>query len=357
MARLSPGRGFTDVSLQQGQNERMDSLTQVALGAAVGEAVLGHRVGRKAALWGAICGTLPDLDVLVPFADPVANFTYHRSFSHSLFVMLLATPLLVWLIRKLHPADAEHRWGWAALVYLSLATHALLDAFTIYGTQLFWPLTEYPVTWGTVFIIDPLVTLPLLFGLAAVILSRKNPQRGYRINAVTLGLATGYLAWSVGAQLYVQGVAERALAAQGIETTQVLAQPGPFNTILWRIVAMGEDGYHEGWYSLLDEHQDLSFDHHPSDADLLAGIEDHWPVQRLQWFTKGYYRVRDEGGDIVITDLRMGVEGGYVFSFKVGERVGDRSQRVAAVQRAEMRSFESLGPLWERLKGVGPPSP
>ena len=57
----------------------MDSLTQIALGAAVGEAVLGRKVGRKAALWGAVCGTLPDLDVLVPMADPVAAFTYHRS--------------------------------------------------------------------------------------------------------------------------------------------------------------------------------------------------------------------------------------------------------------------------------------
>ncbi len=36
----------------------MDSLTQIVLGASVGEAVLGKKVGNKAILWGAIAGTL-----------------------------------------------------------------------------------------------------------------------------------------------------------------------------------------------------------------------------------------------------------------------------------------------------------
>ena len=66
----------------------MDSLTQITLGAALGEAVLGRQVGRKAMLYGAVCGTLPDLDVLLKFGDPVMDFTFHRSFSHSIFVLL-----------------------------------------------------------------------------------------------------------------------------------------------------------------------------------------------------------------------------------------------------------------------------
>ena len=38
----------------------MDSVTQIVLGAAVGELVLGRKVGNKAILWGAIAGTIPD---------------------------------------------------------------------------------------------------------------------------------------------------------------------------------------------------------------------------------------------------------------------------------------------------------
>ena len=94
----------------------MDSVTQAVLGAAVGEATLGRRVGAKAALWGAVLGTLPDLDVLYPFADPVSAFTWHRGPSHSLFVLAALTPVVVWLILKLHPDSSEHRSGWYRLV-------------------------------------------------------------------------------------------------------------------------------------------------------------------------------------------------------------------------------------------------
>ena len=48
----------------------MDSLTQVALGSAVGYAVLGNKIGRKAVFWGAALGTLPDLDVFFTLWRP-----------------------------------------------------------------------------------------------------------------------------------------------------------------------------------------------------------------------------------------------------------------------------------------------
>ena len=67
----------------------MDSLSQVVLGGAVGYAVLGSQVGRKAVIWGAILGTVPDLDVFLPYGGSVEAFTYHRSFSHSFLVHIL----------------------------------------------------------------------------------------------------------------------------------------------------------------------------------------------------------------------------------------------------------------------------
>ena len=78
----------------------MDSLTQMALGASISEAVMQNKVGRKAALWGAICGTLPDLDVLIPMGNAIQDFTYHRAESHAFFYMALATPVFTWLILK-----------------------------------------------------------------------------------------------------------------------------------------------------------------------------------------------------------------------------------------------------------------
>ena len=330
----------------------MDSITQIVLGAAVGEAALGHRVGRKAALWGAVCGTLPDLDVFIPFGDPVADFTFHRSFSHSLIVLTLLAPLVAWLIRRVHPADAHHRAGWLLLVWLAFVTHVLLDACTIYGTQIFWPLDPTPMTWGSVFIIDPAFTLPLVFGLLAVAVFRSHPARGYRVNAAMLALSTLYLAWSFGAKYYAQGVARESLAAQGVEYDRIVTLASPFNTILWRVVAMGEGGYHVGWYSLLDPGRDLRFEHHPSDTYLLQGLQDHWPVTRLQWFTKGFYRVSEIDGDVVITDLRMGVEDSYVFRFKVGEVGNPHSLPTPSQLLPSELTTERLPWLWQRLRGV-----
>ena len=42
----------------------------------------------------------------------------------------------------------------------------------------------------------------------------------------------------------------------------------------------------------------------------------------MQWFTKNFYAAEVAAGDIVIKDLRMGLEPDYVFRFKVG-RMGN----------------------------------
>jgi inner membrane protein len=259
---------------------------------------------------------------------------------------------VVWLIRRIHPADAHHRAGWLLLVYLAFATHVLLDSCTIYGTQIFWPLDPTPMTWGSLFIIDPAYTVPLIVGLLAVAVLRRRPVLGYRINAAMLTLSTLYLAWSFGAKFHAQGVARESLARQGIEYERLVSLASPFNTILWRIVAMEDRGYHVGWYSLLDPQRDMQFEHFPSDTNLLAGLERHWPVTRLQWFTKGFYRVSRVDDAVVMTDLRMGVEGSYVFRFKVGEVGNPHSLPTPSELLPSELDTSRLPWLWQRLRGV-----
>lgn len=331
----------------------MDSLTQLVLGAAVGEATLGRQVGRRALLWGAICGTLPDLDVFIPFGDAVRDFTYHRGFSHSLFVLAALTPLIVWLILKLHPETRREWRGWFILVYLVFATHVLLDCFTVYGTQIFWPLPLPPVGWSTIFIIDPVYTVPLLVGVIAALIVGRKSNWGWRFNAVGLALSSLYLAWSVGVKWHVEAVAHASLQAQGVHYERLLTTPAPFNTLLWRVVAMDSDSYYEGFYSVFDEERTLAVTHYPNGSGLLNGIDDEWTVQRLQWFTKGFYAVAREGGAIIITDLRMGLEPNYVFRFKVGE-IGNPHAVATVPERVfSPRGVERLRWLWERIWSVG----
>ena len=75
-------------------------------------------------------------------------------------------------------ADATYRQWWL-LVWLALITHPLLDAFTVYGTQFWLPFSDYPVGIGSVFIIDPLFTTPLLAGLTAARWRQFAPAAGY----------------------------------------------------------------------------------------------------------------------------------------------------------------------------------
>jgi inner membrane protein len=331
----------------------MDSLTQLTLGAAVGEAVAGRQVGRRAMLWGAICGTFPDLDVFISFGDAVRDFTYHRSFSHSLFVLTALTPLFVWLILKCHPGTRDYRTRWAWLVWLVFTTHVLLDCFTVYGTQIFWPFVTTPVAWSTVFIIDPLYTLPLLIGLVAILAWRRDPAKARRLNRAGLMLSTLYLGWTVAAKLEVERVARTALTELNLAGAPMVSTPAPFNSLLWRIVVMTDEGYIEGFRSMLDGPAPVVFTPHISDKRLLRGLDDDWAVQRLQWFTRGFYRVREAEDGVVITDLRMGFEPHYVFNFRVAEIRNGYPEPTTPVQLPGIRNYDGLHWVWERIWDPG----
>ncbi|MDH3535496.1 MAG: metal-dependent hydrolase [Gammaproteobacteria bacterium] len=327
----------------------MDSLTQLALGAAVGEATLGRKIGNRAIIWGAIAGTLPDLDVFVPLGDAVRDFTYHRSASHSLFVLALLTPLMAFLVTRIHPDTRQHFKRWMLAIYLVFATHVLLDSLTAYGTQIFWPFVTTPVSLSSVFIIDPLYTLPLLVGVVAALVMTRQTDRGHLVNRFGLVASTLYLGWTLVAKEIVERNFEDALRDQGIAYEKLFTTPAPFNSVLWRTVVRDHGGYYEAYYSLLDDNNDIRFRYFPSEDRLLDAIAGHWPVQRLQWFSRGFYSVSERRGDIVISDLRMGLEPSYVFQFKVGEISNPHPQPVTPEQLQADRDLGVLRLVWERI--------
>lgn len=296
----------------------MDSLSQIALGSAVGVAVMGRRTALwKAALWGAVCGTLPDLDTFIDHGDPVANMTLHRGDSHALFWLSLVSLPIGAAIARLHGEWSLWKRWWLA-AWLALVTHPLLDLMTVYGTQLARPFSDHPFAVGSVFIIDLLYTLPLLIGTGVALASR-GPA-ALRWNTAGLVLSTAYIAWGWAAQQHVSGVARQALADQGISAERVLVTPTPFNTVLWRIVAITPDGYVEGFRSLLDADRRITFDAFPRGAALRAELGDNQAVQRIAAFSQGFYKLSESQGALYVTDLRMGQEPNYTFSFKVAQR-------------------------------------
>lgn len=79
----------------------MDSLSQIVLGAAVGEVCLGKRIGNRAMLWGAIAGTIPDLDVISNlWLTPLEGLVAHRGITHSIFFAVGFSFLIAWLVKR-----------------------------------------------------------------------------------------------------------------------------------------------------------------------------------------------------------------------------------------------------------------
>ena len=335
----------------------MDSLSQIALGAAVGVATMGRRTALwKSALWGAVAGTLPDLDVLIDHGDPIRDMVLHRAETHAPFWLTLFSLPLAAGVARLHGEWAQWRRWWLAL-WLALVTHPLLDAMTVYGTQLALPFSNHPFGVGSVFIIDPLYTLPLLLGTGWALASRGS-GRGLAANVAGLALSTAYLAWGAAAQQQVERIARSALAVQGIAAERLLVTPTPFNTLLWRVVAIAGDSYHEGFYSLLDASPQIVFDRFSRGSALMAEVQAIDGVQRLRDFSKGFYALRQDGSRVVISDLRMGQEPNYTFAFAVAERHSGAVPLPAPVQVGRRPDIaRALDWLWRRALGQPLPPP
>ena len=338
----------------------MDSLSQIVLGGALAAAIAppGHR--RAALLAGAALGTLPDLDGL-PLAlisdDPVVRMTWHRSISHSLFVL----PLVAWAIwawfraRGGRVAESPVRWFWA--IQAALVTHPVLDAFTVYGTQLWWPIPVPPTMWSSVFIIDPLYTVWLLVACGVAWWARERVV-AQRVLAAGLVLSTAYLGWSLVAKAMVERDAEAALAARGLQHAPRFSVPMPFNTLLWRVVVMTPDGYLEGERSLVADRGPMTFRAHASDTRALAAVAAFPSVQRLAWFNHGFMRAKEIDGQLVLSDLRMGLEPDYIFNFAVARRNSPTWRAIPPEQREyPWNAAGRLRGVWERIWAEPAPAP
>jgi inner membrane protein len=263
-----------------------------------------HR--RAALVAGGVLGTLPDLDVIpltLSGADPVTLMTWHRGPSHSLFV-LAVTGWLLWLVlrRRWVPVrEAPARWFLA--IQMALLTHPLLDAFTVYGTQLFWPLPGPPVMGASVFIIDPAYTLPLLVACVCAWWSGERRAASWCLLA-SIVLSTAYLGWSVAAKGIVECAGQRTLAAAGLQHAPRFSVPMPFNTLLWRVVVMTADGFLEGERSLVADHGPITFRGHTSDRAALEEVADYYSsMRRLSWFAHGFLKAEQRDGRLVVSDL------------------------------------------------------
>lgn len=285
----------------------MDSITQIVLGAAVGEAVAGKKMGNKAAFWGAIAGTIPDLDVFLrAFTNPIDGALLHRGFSHSILFALIASPILGYLIFRLYKRRFDYKtWVW--LFFGSIITHPMLDVFTNYGTQFFWPF-ELRWTFNSVFVVDPLYTLP--FGLLLLIvlfLKRENHWRR-RLNYTGIIYSSLYLLWGVIVKLTILNKSDQYFESAGLRGQNTIVTPMPFTSFYWMMLTESDSSYYIGYKSLF-------YDFNPNDIEIIP--KNHEELEKLQWkgknytetlkfLSNGFYSTELKEDTLCVYDLRFG---------------------------------------------------
>ncbi|MBF8150473.1 metal-dependent hydrolase [Winogradskyella sp. F6397] len=331
----------------------MDSLTQIVLGAAVGEAVLGKKVGNKAILYGAIAGTIPDLDIFAShFTDTVSALAIHRGFTHSIVFSVLFAPVLGWLVSR-YETYKDYK-GWAWLFFWALITHPILDAHTTWGTQLFWPI-DLRLAFKTIFVIDPLYTFPFLVFLILTMFQKRTSKKRRLYNGIGLTLSTAYLALTFILKDAALTQFKSALHTQNISYNQIDTRPSPLNTILWNANVDTKNAYLLGEYSFFDT-KAISFQSYPKNHELLGNLIQNEKVKRMIAISEGWFTISKIDDKLYYNDLRFGLlnlepqSESFVFKYLIDV---DASGNVNFIEqeRTQRDGKKLMSALWERLKG------
>ncbi|KAB1071338.1 metal-dependent hydrolase [Tamlana haliotis] len=331
----------------------MDSLTQIVLGAAVGEAVLGKKVGNKALLYGAIGGTIPDLDVLAShFTDTVSALEIHRGFTHSIVFSIVFAPIFGWLVSRYERYKDFKGWSW--LFFWGFITHPLLDAHTTWGTQLFWPF-DLRVAYKTIFVVDPLYTLPFLVCLILVMCYKRTSKKRQFYNRLGLIISSSYLLITVVLKVLAYSKFEDALKSQNIDYFDVDTRPTPLNTILWTANVDTKDTYLVGYYSFFDS-KPIKFYSYPKHHEYLEDLKENDKVQRMIAISNGWYTISKHTNKLYFNDLRFGTMGikqdpdQFVFKYEIHQN-SDGIITFIETPKDREDAKGLLADLWKRLKG------
>ncbi|MGO4903920.1 metal-dependent hydrolase [Flavobacterium sp. W20_MBD1_R3] len=282
----------------------MDSFTQIALGIAVAEVCSGKKIRNKTIFYGAVLGTIPDLDVVIGlFLNPVDAVLIHRGISHSFFLFLFLSPVLGWIISKIE-RDKIKFFPATVMSFWCLFTHVLLDLFTSWGTQILWPL-EHRFALKTIFVIDPLYTIPLIISLIMV-WKTKNIVLRKRYIIRGLWISSSYLLLSCFIKLYALNQFEKALVNQRIQYSEIIVKPTAFNIILWNANVATTENYLLSDYSLFDT-QPISFTAYSKNKTLESQLIGNSDFEKLKKASEGWYIISQKYKTLYFNDLRFGL--------------------------------------------------
>ncbi len=284
----------------------MDLLTQGLLGTAMAQAGAKQQEIRIATGIGFLAGIAADVDILIQSEnDPLLNIEFHRHFTHSLFFVplgALLVALLLWpLLRKRLPFSRLYLF-----TFLGYCLSGMLDAFTSYGTNLLWPVSDARVALNIISVLDPAFTLILL--IAGVIAFRRYSRTMARFGLLLAAvyLSFGWLQWQ-----RAENVAESLIAERGHRAEQLLVKPTLANLVLWRAIYEFDGKFHVdairvGLFSEPRIYPGEAVDKFVLERDL-NGLPDSsvlaQDISRFSHFSSGFLAIRPEQPHVLV-DVR-----------------------------------------------------
>ena len=270
----------------------MDSLTHLAAGALTPLAFPRTPARAAVVAFGIAVGQLPDMDFIFG-TSPEARLMLHRAVTHALFwqpflVLLAVLPFYIWMRRRrpqlldfsniagpcpplpAHQAS-DGAPGFFAMYAMALAAgymHIFLDSLTTFGTQILLPLSDVRVGLPAMFIVDPLLTVPLLVLLCKALRAKPDiascglygsagdapGARGVAIVSIRARkLALAGLAWALLYPLLALGInsaATMSMAPRLAPEGRLTLLTELFSPLVWKAVVDEGDSYRLGMLNL-----------------------------------------------------------------------------------------------------------
>jgi len=285
----------------------LDSLTHIAIGACLGEAFAGRRLGKTALAWGIFAHSLPDIDFISSaWLTTVDHLLAHRGITHSLAFVLIATLALTFLAVRIHKKKSMPFFWWITFFATCLTAHILLDMFNAYGIGLLEPFSQKRFSLSIIYVADPFFSIPV--GIAMLGLLFLNNQHKARRYCWTIGLSISilYLGYCISNKFYVERKMEVALSKQHLDFKRIYTTPAPLQNWLWFVIAETESGYLVNYFSVFDSRLPVFKNYFPQNDSLSHQVKNQREFEKLTRFSEHFYTLEQRADTLIFNDLRFG---------------------------------------------------
>ena len=330
----------------------MDPFTQGVVGAVAAQQKAKNQNTLIPAIFGFFAGMAADLDVLIrSSSDPILALEFHRQFTHSLIFIpiggLICALFFYYVFAKKLNISFWQIYLFSSLGYL---THAFIDSCTSYGTQLFWPFSDYRVSFDIISIIDPLFTIPLFILVILAIIKKAKIFSRLAILWIFVYLMFGYIqherAIKIGQQLALD---------RGHKFNVIEAKPSFANLLVWKIIYSTDkffyvDAVRVGFGEKIftgSKIEKLNIE--KSFPWLDKNSQQYKDIERFKWFSDGYVAVSNKFANRII-DIRYSMAPNEIrglWGIEIHKQANNKEHVIYVFNRSvDNNRFETL---WKML--------